>query len=134
MNFKTKTSLTLSAAALLVLSACGSDSSSSKPNAPEDLPPVPADSTNVTDSISNTKKSTSDTQDFAQRDNERESTLTGKNSKENTQTRVNKHTKSGNIGVTTSQQMLESELELRKYDLLSVVFEDCDSVLCLNIY
>ena len=38
MNFKTKTSLTLSAAALLVLSACGSDSSSSKPNAPEDLP------------------------------------------------------------------------------------------------
>ena len=50
MNFKTKTSLTLSAAALLVLSACGSDSSSSKPNAPEDLPPVPADSTNVTDS------------------------------------------------------------------------------------
>ena len=50
MNFKTKTSLTLSAAALLVLSACGSDSSSSKPNAPENLPPVPADSTNVTDS------------------------------------------------------------------------------------
>ena len=92
------------------------------------------DTTSVTDSISNTKKSTSDTQDFAQRDNESESTLTGKNSKENTQTRVNNHTKSGNIGVTTSQQMLESELELRKYDLLSVVFEDCDSVLCLNIY
>ena len=92
------------------------------------------DTTNINDSISNTKKSTSDTQDFAQRDNESESTLTGKNSKENTQTRVNNHTTSGNIGVTTSQQMLESELELRKYDLLSVVFEDCDSILCLNIY
>ena len=49
MNFKTKTSLSLSAAALLVLSACGSDSSSNKSIAPEDLPPVPADSTVTTD-------------------------------------------------------------------------------------
>lgn len=49
MNFKTKTSLSLSAAALLVLNACGSDSSSSKSIAPEDLPPVPADSTVTTD-------------------------------------------------------------------------------------
>ena len=92
------------------------------------------DTTSVTDNISNTKKSTSDTQDFSQRDNESESTLTGKNTKENTETRVNSHTRSGNIGVTTSQQMLESELELRKYDLLSTVFEDVDTILCLSIY
>ena len=92
------------------------------------------DTTNINDNVSNTKKSTSDTQDFSQRDNKSESTLTGKNSKENTETRVNKHTRSGNIGVTTSQQMLESELELRKYDLLSTVFEDVDTILCLSIY
>lgn len=43
-------------------------------------------------------------------------------------------TRSGNIGVTTSQQMLQSELELRKYDLIERIFNDIDKELCLSCY
>lgn len=40
----------------------------------------------------------------------------------------------GNIGVTTSQQMLESELKLRQYNFIEEVLNDIDSILCLKIY
>lgn len=43
-------------------------------------------------------------------------------------------TRSGNIGVTTSQQMLESELELRKFDLLERVFQCFDKVFVRSVY
>ena len=43
-------------------------------------------------------------------------------------------TRSGNIGVTTSQQMLESEIKIRQYDFYKSIYEDIDSVLCLSIY
>lgn len=43
-------------------------------------------------------------------------------------------TRSGNIGVTTSQQMLESELEIRKYDFFVSVYEDIDKVLTIPVY
>lgn len=43
-------------------------------------------------------------------------------------------TRSGNIGVTTSQQMLESEIELRKYNFWCQVFKDIDTILCLKVY
>lgn len=43
-------------------------------------------------------------------------------------------TRSGNIGVTTSQQMLESELQLRKYDFYEELFKDVNSVVTLSIY
>ena len=43
-------------------------------------------------------------------------------------------TRSGNIGVTTSQQMLESELELRKFRFYDRIFEDVDSILCEKIF
>lgn len=39
-------------------------------------------------------------------------------------------TRHGNIGVTTSQQMLESELNLRKLDYWERVFKDIDRFLC----
>lgn len=44
--------------------------------------------------------------------------------------------RSGNIGVTTSQQMLESEIKLRQmYTLMdSLVFPNVDSVMCLSIF
>lgn len=41
-----------------------------------------------------------------------------------------KLTRHGNIGVTTSQQMLESELALRKLDFWEMVFKDIDRILC----
>lgn len=44
-------------------------------------------------------------------------------------------TRHGNIGVTTSQQMLESEIVLReKHNLIDMIFKDIDSVLCLKVY
>lgn len=43
-------------------------------------------------------------------------------------------TRSGNIGVTTSQQMLESEFKVRQYDFYRQIYSDVDSVLCLSIY
>lgn len=42
--------------------------------------------------------------------------------------------RSGNIGVTTSQQMLESEIELRKKHFFDAVFDDLDKVLTSPIW
>ena len=43
-------------------------------------------------------------------------------------------TRSGNIGVTTTQQMLSSERELWKWNFFDQVYKDIDSVLSLPIY
>lgn len=43
-------------------------------------------------------------------------------------------TRAGNIGVTTSQQMLESEFKVRQYDFYKMMYNDIDGVLCLSIY
>ena len=43
-------------------------------------------------------------------------------------------TRSGNIGVTSSQQMLEQELQLRKYNFYEELFKDVNSVATLSIY
>lgn len=43
-------------------------------------------------------------------------------------------TRSGNIGVTTSQQMIDSERKLWEWNFFNVVFSDIDSILCLDIY
>lgn len=43
-------------------------------------------------------------------------------------------TRSGNIGVTTTQQMLLQEYELRKNNFFEQVFEDVDKYLTLSIY
>ena len=40
----------------------------------------------------------------------------------------------GNIGVTTSQQMLESEFKVRQYDFYKQMYNDIDSILCLSVY
>ena len=76
-------------------------------------------------------------------DNENEVTYGGSNTDVKTNTgSVVEHTsgterltRSGNIGITTSQQMLISEVDLRvKYDLFKIMFEDIDSMLTLSIY
>lgn len=43
-------------------------------------------------------------------------------------------TRGGNIGVTTSQQMIESERELWLWDFFEIVFNDVDTLLTLSIY
>ena len=49
-------------------------------------------------------------------------------------TGTEKLTRSGNIGVTTSQQMIESEISLRKLDIISVIYEDIDKVITIPYY
>ena len=43
-------------------------------------------------------------------------------------------TRSGNIGVTTSQQMIESERELWMWNFFDIVFADLDNILVLKVY
>lgn len=39
--------------------------------------------------------------------------------------------RSGNIGVTTSQQMLQSEIDLRQWEFYEMLMNDIDEVMCL---
>lgn len=41
---------------------------------------------------------------------------------------------SGNIGVTTSQQMIQSELELREIDLYKIIIQEFERMFCLGVY
>ena len=43
-------------------------------------------------------------------------------------------TRSGNIGVTSSMQLLESEISLREYNFVKTMFRDADELLALKIY
>lgn len=43
-------------------------------------------------------------------------------------------TRSGNIGTTTSQMMLESSLELWKWNFFCDIFKDVDSIFALSVY
>lgn len=43
-------------------------------------------------------------------------------------------TRSGNIGVTTSQQMAESEIALWKWNFYEQIFQDLDKILTIPIY
>ena len=44
------------------------------------------------------------------------------------------HTRAGNIGVTTAQQMIESEIKLWQYDFFKIVFDNIDTILTIPIY
>lgn len=49
-------------------------------------------------------------------------------------TGIEKLTRSGNIGVTTSQQMIESEISLRKLDIIKMIYFDIDKVITIPYY
>lgn len=68
-------------------------------------------------------------------ESEGESTTTGLKAN-NKQIDDNEYTltRSGNIGVTTSQQMIESEIALRRKTLLDIIYNDIDKILFLNYY
>lgn len=53
------------------------------------------------------------------------------NGTEDTERELNR---SGNIGVTTTQQMMQSEIELWQWNFFKTVFDDIDKVCCLDIY
>lgn len=62
------------------------------------------------------------------------STEADKGTKDSTSNTTRVLTREGNIGVTTSQQMIESELKLRNTKYWDLVFKDIDSLLTLSIY
>lgn len=51
-----------------------------------------------------------------------------------TETGTRTLTRSGNIGVTTSQQMLESEIALWQWNFIESVYADIDTILTIQIY
>lgn len=62
-------------------------------------------------------------------------TQTNTENGENVDTRNYKLTRKGNIGVTTSQQMIESERQLWMWNFFeSIVYPDIDRVLTINMY
>lgn len=65
-----------------------------------------------------------------------ENTSTTETTTNNTGTTTNNKTltRSGNIGATTSQQMIESERELWNWYFFDIVFRDIDKMLTLSIY
>lgn len=72
-------------------------------------------------------------------DGEEDSSTTGtklanETTRTSTHTGTEKLQRAGNIGVTTSQQMLESEFKVRQYDFYKELYNDIDSVMCLMIY
>lgn len=85
-----------------------------------------------------------DERSFTSRSDERDITTTY-NSVADTDTRKDTYnditdagshslTRSGNIGVTTTQQMMEQELEVRKNLFFETVFSDIDHILTIPIY
>lgn len=46
----------------------------------------------------------------------------------------NELTRKGNIGVTSSQQLIESEYNLRKKNLLDLIYRDMDTILFIDYY
>lgn len=51
-----------------------------------------------------------------------------------TETGKRELTRSGNIGVTTSQQMIQSEIDLWKWNFFETVYADCDKILACPVY
>ena len=61
-------------------------------------------------------------------------TMEGTIAHERTQVGYMEHERSGNIGVTTSQQMIEQEIAIRQNQFSAQMMKDIDSVLTLPIY
>lgn len=59
----------------------------------------------------------------------------GRNSEENAEKTVHTGERSGNIGVTTSQQMLQSEIDIRKFNVFrDRIFQDIANYITLTVY
>ena len=87
---------------------------------------VPSDTTHGTNTNTNTQSGTVNTDTSGTTSSTRTDDLTEKS--------VHTFERSGNIGVTTSQQMIESEIELRKKQFYDIVFYDIINYVCLHVY
>lgn len=95
--------------------------------------PVPVDRA-VTARTGQDSRSGSSTRTYNTTDAET-GTQTLADSGQDTETRNYTLTRSGNIGVTTSQQMLEAELQLRiRYEIIDIILADCKRDLFVAIW
>lgn len=95
--------------------------------------PVPVDRA-VTSRTGQDNRSGSSTRTYNTNDAET-GTQTLADSGQDTETRNYTLTRSGNIGVTTSQQMLEAELQLRiRYEIIDIILADCKRSLFAAIW
>lgn len=85
--------------------------------------------TSKTDSIGKTTTSRDLVSKDVRVDKEAENITDTDDEKENQQL-----TRAGNIGVTTTQQMLQQEFELWRWNFFTQVFEDVDKFLTLSVY
>lgn len=104
--------------------------------------------TNTRNNTVTNTKSAYDSETFVNNDKDTESgtdvltydaetkTTTGNDSNtENKNGSVTTHSEiKGNIGVTTSQQMITSEIELRRFNLINEIYNDLDSLLTIGVY
>ena len=118
----------------------GFNSSSSVPSDSSNSSNNSTDTYNLSDKTSYGKKDTKVYNNVSD-SGSRESTNTVSNESSDTETKdLQTNTsetfhREGNLGVTTSQQMLESEFELRMhYRFFDVVFADVDKTLALQLY
>lgn len=93
---------------------------------------VPADG-NVND-MTNTSTETGTNNSKINSTNTNDLTSTTNNDINNTEDITRKLTRSGNIGVTTSQQMIQSERDLWFWVYFDTVFKDVDKYLTINVY
>lgn len=84
------------------------------------------------DTFSNNKTTTTVAADPNQ--NKSNTTYTQNGYTEDSETGTRELTRSGNIGVTTSQQMIQSDIDLWKWNFFEEVFRDVDKILTTRIY
>jgi hypothetical protein len=78
----------------------------------------------------NQNKGTADTTNTTSTEN----SSTGKTTTTGTEKTTHEFKRSGNIGVTTSQQMIQSEREIADFSALSQFVNDIANLICLSIY
>lgn len=94
-----------------------------------------ADKNVITDTETWLGNMTTREQGEADKNTENTTTTTkGKTTDVDTETGTRKLERSGNIGVTTSQQMLQSEIELWQWNFIQMIYKDVDSVLTCPKY
>lgn len=76
----------------------------------------------------------SNNENFTYNDETKTTTSSSETESENSNNVITHSVITGNIGVTTSQQMLISEIELRKYNIIDTIYSDIDSILTLAVY
>ncbi len=83
---------------------------------------------------SRTSNGTNDVLSTETRDDEVTTTGSNNTTYETTESNTTVERTSGNIGVTTTQQMIESEIKLRQYNFIEQMFDDLDREFTLSCY